>query len=185
MFKNKPLPMLIASGLMTLLVIFTLVFQLTGGLGRVTLLNGRPGDRQGVIRELPEGFTPPSAGDSGFQPGSRTGNQDGFQTFQGQGFPANNTSMRLMMLLRFVQIGASVLIALLGILSIIGMLLTKNWGRVLAIISTIMVLLALIPSFFQRMMGLGVVETLIKFILAVVILVLCFLPRPRPTETPA
>lgn len=90
-----------------------------------------------------------------------------------------------MMLLRFIQIGASVLIALLGILSIVGLLLAKNWGRVLAIITTILVLLALIPSFFQRMMGLGVVETLIKFILAVAILVLCFLPRPRLTETPA
>jgi hypothetical protein len=186
MFKSKPVTLVIASALLVVLVVVTLMFQFVGGSQQFGMTGGGPGGSRGDFQpgqmpdgaNLPEGFTPPEggmppSGNEDFQPGSdMQGNFTGMRV----GFNGSSTTMKLMQLLRGVQIGASILIALLGILSVVGMMLSKAWGRKWAITTAILSLLALIPSFFQMGFGSTVIVTLVKLALAAAVLVLCFLP---------
>ncbi len=199
MFKNKPVTMIVAAGLMILLIILTAVFQFAGG--RSMNLRGGPG---GNLQpgSMPEGFQPPSDGSmpEGFQPPSGDMPQGGnFQAPQG-GFDggsagsfqpgnfggASGTSMKLMQLLRGVQTGASILVMLLGVLAVTGILVGKPWGRTWAIITAILMVLASLSGLFQPGFGFSMIGSIIKMVLAVAVIVLCFLPKSRPvlaTET--
>jgi len=92
--------------------------------------------------------------------------------------------MKLMQLLRGLQISASVLTMALGVLSVIGMLLSKKWGTTWAIITSVLAALIALPGFFQRMSGFTLIETLAKIALAVAIIVLCLLPKSRHEAVP-
>lgn len=203
MLKNKPVTLLIASGLMIVLIVLVGVFQFTS----VNAGGGRNGNFQpgtmpegGTLPEgmatpedgtMPEGFTPPdgatmpqdgSAPQGNFQPGNMS--SDGSTA---QGFPggSSSASMKLMQLLNGVQIGAAILIMILGILSVVGIMLSQKWGRSLAVTTSIIVVLATIPGFFQRMSSSTIIEAIIKVVLAAAIIVLLFLPRSRQTVTTA
>lgn len=184
MFKNKPVTLIIASALMIVLVALGCVLQFAGSPSRGGM-NGQPGGTQGQFQpgDMPEGATPPDGAempsDGSFQPPS-----DG-QRPQGGNSSGNETSMKLMQLLRGVQIGAIILISLLGVLSVVGMMLGKNWGRTLAIVSSALMLVASIPAIFQRMVGLTLIGTLGKTALAIAIIVLCIIAKPRQASTPA
>ncbi len=188
MFKNKPVTLIIASGLLVVLVVLTLVFQLAGGAIYGGRFNGARGNFQpGQMPSggaLPDGANPPTGGGQNFQPPSGTdGNATGTRpSFSGT---RNNTSIRLMQLLRGVQTGAAILIALLGVLSVVGILLSKGWGRKWAIVTGILSLVALIPSFFQMRFGSSIIVTLVKLALAVAVLVLCFLPTSKQATAQA
>lgn len=192
MFKNKPVTLIVASGLLVVLVVLTLVFQLAGGAiygGRFSGARGnfQPGQMPngGALPDganPPTGGQPPSGNGQDFQPGSDTG---GNFTGTRPSFNTNSTSMKLMQLLRGVQTGAAVLIALLGVLSIVGILLSKVWGRKWAIVTGILSLVALIPSFFQMRFGSSIIVTLVKLALAVAVLVLCFLPTSKQATAQA
>jgi hypothetical protein len=185
MFKNKPVTLIVASGLLVVLVVLTLIFQLAGG-----AIYGGPGGNRGNFKPgqmpngttLPEGATrpegsqPPSGNGQDFQPPSGTdGNFNGTRP----SFNGNSTTMKLMQLLRGVQTGAAILIALLGILSVVGIMLSKAWGRKWAIVTGILSLVALIPSFFQMRFGSNLIVSLVKLALAAAVLVLCFLPKSK------
>lgn len=186
MFNNKPVTLLIASGLLIVLVVLTLVFQFTGA----AMMGGRPGGGQGNFQPgqmpdgaaLPDGATrpdggqPPSGGGQDFQPPS---GMDNSNTGTRPSFSGNSTSMKLMQLLSGVQTGFAILIALLGVLSVVGIMLSKDWGRKWAITTGILVLLALIPTLFQMRFGSSIIITLIKFALAAAVIVLCFLPKSK------
>ena len=184
MFKNKPVTLIIASGLMILLVALGCIMQFAGSSSR-GLRNGQPGGPQGQFQpgEMPEGAMPPDGAEppsgGNFQPPA-----DGERP-QGDNFGGNDTALKLMQLLRGVQIGAIILITLLGVLSVVGMILGKNWGRTLAIVASILMLVACIPAVFQRMFGFTLFGTLAKALLAIAIIVLCFISKPRQAATPA
>lgn len=193
MFKNKPVTLIIASALMIILVVVTGLFQFVLSGNSLGMVGGRQGNFQpGEMPEgatppdgatMPEGGTPPGGGErpsgGNFQPGAADGNMQGFQ---GGNFSGDSTSMKLMQLLRGFQIGAAILIMLLGILSVVGMMLNKKWGPTWAIITAILVALAALPNLFQRMMGLTLIETLAKIVLAIAIIVICFLPRSHQAQ---
>ena len=192
MFKNKPLTLIIASALLVVLIILTAVFQFAGGRGMD--LRGGPGGnfQPGSLPadgSLPEGMQPPS-GD--FQPGADRpqggdmqapqggfdgGDANGFQPGNFQG--GNNTSMKLMQLLRGVQTGASILVMLLGVLAVTGILVGKPWGRTWAIITAILMILASLSGLFQPGFGFNMIGSILKMVLAAAVLVLCFLPKSR------
>lgn len=192
MFKNKPVTLIIASGLLIVLVVLTLVFQLAGG----AVLGGGPGGNRGNFQpgqmpnggSLPDGATPPD----GSQPPSGSGQDfqppsgmDGNFSGTRPNFNGNSTTMKLMQLLRGIQIGAAILIALLGVLSVVGIMLSKVWGRKWAIVTGILSLVSLIPSFFQMRFGSNLIVTLGKLALTVAVLVLCFLPKSKQATVPA
>ncbi|MRR32739.1 hypothetical protein EG834_20965 [bacterium] len=193
MFKNKPVTLIIASGVLIVLAVLTLVFQLAGG----AAMGGGPGGNRGNFQPgdmppnggalpdgaiPPDGGQPPSGGGQDFQPPSGT---DGSFSGARPDFNGNSTAMKLMQLLRGVQIGAAILIALLGVLSVVGIMLSKVWGRKWAIVTGILSLVALIPSFFQMRFGSNLIVTLVKLALAVAVLVLCFLPKSKQATVPA
>ncbi|MBA4384444.1 MAG: hypothetical protein C0410_06885 [Anaerolinea sp.] len=189
MFKNKPLTLVIASGLLIVLVVVTLVFQLAGGavIGNRNGGNFQPGQMpdgaalpDGATR--PDGAQLPSGGSQDFLPPS---GMDGGNTGTRPNFSGNNTSMKLMQLLSGVQTGVAILIALLGILSVVGIMLSRDWGRKWAIVTGILVLLALIPSLFQMRFDSSIIITLVKFVLAAAVLVLCFLPKSKQAPVEA
>lgn len=196
MFKNKPVTLSIASALLVVLIVVTLVFQFVGGSTQFGLAGGGPGGNRGDFQpgQMPDGATlpdgaarpdgsgQPPSGSENFQPGSGTG---GNFTGSRQNFSSDSTTMKLMQLLNGVQIGASILIALLGILSVVGIMLSKLWGRKWAIATAILTLLALIPSFFQMRFGSTLIVTLVKLALAVAVLVLCFLPTSKQAPAEA
>lgn len=189
MFKNKPITLLIAACLLVVLILLTLVFQFAGQPAQLGMAGGRPGGIQGNFQpgQMPEGAARPDGG----QPPSGSGDflppSGSDSSFSGTrpDFNNNSTSMKLMQLLRGVQIGASILIALLGILSLIGILLSKAWGRKWAIVTAILSLLALIPSFFQMRFGSNLIVTLVKLALVIAVLVLCFLPKSKQAAAEA
>ena len=185
MFKNKPVTLIVASALMILLVALGCVMQFAGSPSRGSM-NGQPGGApQGDFQpgQMPDGATLPDGAElpsgGNFQPPA-----DGERP-QGGNYGGSESAMKLMQLLRGVQIGAIILISLLGILSVVGMFLNKNWGRTLAIVASILMLVACIPAIFQRMFGLTLIGTLGKAILAIAIIVLCFISKPRQAQTPA
>jgi hypothetical protein len=185
MFKNKPVTLIIASGLMIFMIILAGVLPLFGG-NRAFGINGaRQFNRQGgVPGNLPQGFTPRANGN--FNPGGDNQTQGNFQNNGTGNFPAmGTTALRLIQLLRFVQIGGGILIGILGILSIVGMMLVKKWGRTLAIITSVIVLIITISGMFRFAIGLTLIENLVKIALAIAIVVLSLLPKSRQVPVTA
>ncbi|MHB8088118.1 MAG: hypothetical protein ACYDH2_07680 [Anaerolineaceae bacterium] len=197
MFKNKPVTLVIAAGLLVVLVVLTLVCQFVGGAAQFVMTGGGPGGNRGNFQPgqmpdgatLPDGATPPDGsgqtpfgGEDNFQPGSGT---DGNFTGTMPSFSGSNTTMKLMQLLSGVQMGASILIALLGILSVVGIMVSKVWGRKWAIATAILALLTLIPSFFQMRFGSNLIITLVKLALAAAVIVLCYLPTSKQAPAEA
>jgi len=191
MFKNKPVTLTITAFLLIVLIVVSATFQFFGRSIAFELNGGRRGGGpQGSFQpgQMPEGFTPPNGGTNGewtppdgsqsYRPGS--GSNDG--SYQRPSFSGDSTTMKLFELVRGVQTGGVILIALLGILAVVGIFLGLNWGRTWAIVTAILSLVLSIPSLFVRFFGSNWIETLVKIVLAVAVLVLCFLPKSRQAQ---
>lgn len=187
MFKNKPITLLIAAGLTILVVALAGIYPLFSTNNPGGFAGGRPGaNMPGGAREFPQGgnFTPggePPSGmtppDGAFQPGS--GQQRG--DFNGTFPAANSTMVKVMQLLRGVQLVGAVLILLLGVFSIVGILLGKGWGRKISIVTAVLAILLTVTSMFSFMFGLGLVIKIVTLVLAIAIMVLCLLSKSRGT----
>lgn len=194
-FRNKPVTLLITCGLIVILIVLTGVFQFTNpGMSRV----GPPGVDfdPGQIPDranMPEGFNQPDSGqrpEGGNPPAGNGDFQPGEMPVDGKGFQRNNfggseTTMKLLQLLRGIQTAASILIMALGLLSLIGMLMSKKWGFSWAIVTSILAILAALPDLLQRMGGTTLIATLSKLVLAIAVLVLCFITKPKQDNIPA
>jgi len=188
MFKDKPITMLIAAGLMILLVALAGIYPLFSTNTPGGFAGGRPGTNMpGGAREIPQdgnftpdgnppsGMTPP---DGAFQPGSgqmQRGN------FNGSVPSANSTMVKVMQLLRGIQLVGAVLISLLGVLSIISILMGKGWARKTAIVTAVLAILLTVTSMFSFMFGFALVIKIITLVLAIAIMVLCLLSKARIT----
>jgi hypothetical protein len=89
---------------------------------------------------------------------------------------------------RFNGVLAYVLYALeiaLGIAAIIGLWLSRRWGRILAIILAALVLIVTLPGLLQMTAVVLVVENVLKVLLSVGIMVLVLLPGSRLAAEPA
>lgn len=188
MFKNKPTTLLIAAGLMILLVAAAGIYPLLSTNNPGGYAGGRPGaNMTGGTREFPldgnfspngnppSGFTPP---DGAFKPGS--GEMQG-GNFNGTVPSSNTTMIKVMQLLRGVQLVGAVLIILLGVLSLICILLGKSCGRKVSILTAVLAILFTITSMFTFMVGWALVVKIGTLILAVAIMVLCLLSKSRGT----
>jgi hypothetical protein len=89
--------------------------------------------------------------------------------------------VKVMQLLRGIQLVGGVLIILLGVLSVIGILLGKGWGRKISIITAVLAILLTVTSMFSFMFGWAVVIKIGTLALAVAIMVLCLLSKSRGT----
>ncbi|MBA4375043.1 MAG: hypothetical protein C0401_02580 [Anaerolinea sp.] len=178
MFKNIPVTLLITAGLLIVLIVLAGILPLFGGIRGLGMNLGKfeNGRSNFDSNNLPQGFNPPE----GFNPGSGSN----FEGNPNLTMPAGNINMKLIQLIRGVQVGGGILIAALGILSIVGIMLNKKWGRGWAIVTSVLVFAITIPSLFQRLVGLTIVEILIKIIFIIAIVFLCLLPKSRQATAP-
>lgn len=184
MFKNKPITILIAAGLMILLVALAGVYPLFSTNNPGGFAGGNiPGGARGIPRD--GNFTPNGNPPSGMTPPDGTFQQGGGQMQRGNfngAVPSANTTMgKVMQLLRGIQLVGAVLIILLGVLSVIGILLGKGWGRKISIITAVLAILLTVTSMFSFMFGWALVIKIVTLVLAIAIMVLCLLSKSRGT----
>jgi len=182
MFKNKPITLLIAIGLMILLVALAGIYPLFSTNTPGGFAGGRTdANMPGGAREIPQdgNFTPDGNPPSGMTPpdGAFQQGSDQMQrgNFNGTVPSANTNMVKVMQLLRGVQLVGGVLILLLGVLSIIGILLGKGWGRKISIVTAVLAILFTVTSMFSFMFGWSLVIKIITLALALAIMVLCLL----------
>ena len=186
MFKNKPVTLLIAAGLLILLIATAGVYPLISsnlrfagpdGANRPQMQGQIPGGRNFPSGgNLPSNTTPPE----GFQPGNGQFTQGGpGGNFTGTMPAGSTTIMKLMQLLRVVQTVGAVVISIFAVLAILGILLGKNWGRKLAITSAIFAILFTVVGMFGFMMGLSLWIKIAVLVLSIAIMVFSFLPKSR------
>jgi len=191
MIKNKPLPLVITAALLVALIVIIAVFQLAG-LNQPsrwldpTRPDASTGDWSKGDFSPPENFTPPQDA-PGFEGERRPdGPREGFQggdPGQRPGFSGNETMFKVMLLLRGVQTGWTILVVLLGILALTGILLGRDWGRVWAIVTASLTLVHAVATLFSRQLGGNWIEIALRLILAAAILVLSILPKPGRKST--
>lgn len=188
---KRPVTFIIAAALILVMIILSAVLPMAGGnrlvgggfpragfaAGAGRFGRSQPGNTQNGTMQTPNfvpqsGQTPQgqtsSNGSTQFQPGTRG-------TFNG-----NRTAP----LLRILQYGLYAAELILGLIAIVGLWLSKRWGVVMAIITSAVVLAATIPGMFRMFSTFILVENLLKVILAIAIIVLVVLPRPKPVQTP-
>jgi hypothetical protein len=188
MFKNKPVTLLIAAGLIVLLIVSAGVYPL---ISRSLRLGGPGGMSRGNPMgfqsngNLPANVTPPQ----GFQPGQRQGGNDEFtqggmgSNFSGTFPSSTSTSMKLIQLLRWVQMAGAIIVILFGVLSLLGVFLSKDWGRKMAIAASIFALLFAITGMFGFMIGLSLWINIAVIGLSIIIMVLSALGKSRIVAT--
>lgn len=176
-----------------LLVLIAGVYPLSGG---TRALGGwtSPGIRTGNFTPPAEGSFQPGQGgnlpqggenwenlpETGTIPGGGRGNFTGDTTQLTQ----LQTQMKLLQLLQYTVSGA---IILFGILTAVGVWLNKKWGRVMAVITAVIILGYTVPTMMRAFVTLNLVEGIVKIILAVALVVLVFIrgKKPQPkTEAP-
>lgn len=189
---KRPVIYIIAAALILVLILLSAVLPMVGG----QRLIGGAGFRQGgnfpqssFRSRNSQNGTPPTQSNNpqnGITPngqGNGTTNNGTNSQFQ----PGNGFSGRGNGLLQVTRILQYVLYAgelILGLLAIVGLWLSKKWGVILAIITSAVVLIATIPGMFRMFSSIVLIENLLKVILAIGIIVLVVLPRPKPVEAP-
>ena len=188
---KRPVTFIIAAALILVMILLSAVLPMVGG---NRLAGGgfpRAGFAVGAGR-----FGSPQSGNTqnGTTPNQNFVPQSG-QTPQGQTSSNGNTQFRpgtrgnfngnrTTPLLRILQYALYAAELILGLLAIVGLWLSKRWGVVMAIITSVVVLAATIPGMFRVFSTFILVENLLKVILAIAIIVLVVLPKPKPVQIP-
>jgi hypothetical protein len=201
---KRPITLTIAAILVLVMILLSSVWPVVGGdrlLGMSTVSGrfsgGFPGGNppSGNFQQgMPSGNfsqgTPPSGqpngNQNGFNPNGQNQNGTGNGTNQqfqpgtgGRGPRGGLTGNReLQYVLYAVEF-------LLGVATIVGLWLSKRWGMVLAIITSAVVLIATIPGMFRVFSAFSLIESLLKILLAIGIIVLVVIPKPKQVQTQA
>ena len=190
MFKNKPINLLIAAGLMVLLVAIAGIYPFFSTNTPGGFAGGRNGENLPIgSRVIPQNgnFTPDGNPLSGITPPDGAFQQGSGQMQRGNfsgGIPASNTTMgKVMQLLRGVQLVGAGLSVLLGVVSVIGILMGKGWGRKISIVTAVLAIIVTVTSMFSFMFGWALVIKIGTLILAIAIMVLCLLSKSREMAT--
>jgi hypothetical protein len=200
MFKNKPVTLLIAAGLILLLIaaagVYPLVFGNMRGVGSGFMNNGTRPQMQGNGQfpgdgSMPSGGNPPSGfpfTGSDQQSGQTSGNRQFTQggqngSFNGTQFSGSSITIKLLQLLQVVQKAGAVIIIVLGILALLGVFLGKDWGRKLAITTAIFGILFSAAGFFGFVFGLSLWIKIAALVIAAAVVVLSSLSKSRIQAT--
>ncbi len=203
MFKNKPVTLLIAAGLVLLLIAAAGVYPLiSGSLRGVGRMGNFDRSQMPTNGQRPEGgnfqqsgtppanMTAPQGSRSGESQGNNsTGSNSQFPQGQWNGSTSgfstsgSSVSMKLLQLLQVVEKVGGVAVILFGVLAILGILLGKDWGRKLAVTAGIVAILFTVAGMFGFSFGISLWVKIGALVLAVAVLVLSFLPKSRLTAT--
>ena len=185
---KRPVTLTIAAVLVLVLIAISAVWPLVGGQSLIGGIGPRGGFSRGnpPSGNIQEG-TPPARSrgnqnqtDPG-QPGAGTENNGSGTQFQPGGrMPANRGGA--MQLMRIFQYALYAVELVLGLVAMGGLWASKRWGIVLAIITSAVVLAATVPGFFRPVSMFLLVENCLKVLIAIGIIVLVVLPKPKQVE---
>jgi hypothetical protein len=85
----------------------------------------------------------------------------------------------LFRLVRPVLTGLNIFLIVLGVVAAIGLFMSKRWGAVLAIILSALLLLLAIPGMLRIFSPILLIESLVRILLALAVIVLLLLPSAR------
>jgi hypothetical protein len=188
---NTKRPAVITIGAVLLLILSLLVaglgvanqfgFGVLGrGIGGGRFLTGRTGNRNFTPQN---GFPQNGFPQNGFPQNGLPNDQNN------QGTTPNFTPNRqfgtgissVFRLLGPIMIGLDILLVILSIVAVIGLFKTKRWGMILAIITSVLMILLTIPNMIRIFTPLVLIENLVRIVLAVAVIVLLLLPVSRRT----
>lgn len=92
---------------------------------------------------------------------------------------------RLLRLIRPVTIGLDIAMLVLSVVAAIGLLKSKRWGAVLAIVLAVLLILLAIPGMLRIFSAMVLVENIVRILLAIAVIVLLLLPAARKSYLPA
>lgn len=190
---KRPVTLTIAAVLVLLLIAISAVWPLVGGqnlFGGIGPRNGGGFPKRDFSAENFQQGTPPARSrenqnqaDPG-QPGRGTENSGSGTQFQPGGrMPANRGGA--MQLLRVFQYVLYAVELVLGLVAFGGLWASKRWGIVLAIITSAVVLVTTVLGFFRPVAMFPLIENLLKALIAIGIIVLVVLPKPKQVQATA
>ena len=187
---KRPVTLTIAAVLVLVLIVISAVWPLVGGqslLGRTGLRGGGGFPQRNFSAENSQWGTPPARlrenqnQAAPGQPGTGTENSGSGTQFQPDGrMPANRGGA--MQLMRIFQYALYAVELVLGLVAIGGLWASKRWGIVLAIITSAVVLVATAAGFFRPVSMFLLIENLLKVVIAVGVIVLVVLPKPKQEQ---
>lgn len=193
MFKNKPVTLIIAAGVLLLLILLSALLPLVGGDKWLMGFRQTGGGKSGMGLTPPQGdsnFNPGNVPQGTFTPGENPGGNGSFP--QGEvpqgGRPQGNfspTNSGLSGVWRILQNVLYVVELALGILAIAGMMLKKNWGLILGIIVAFAVFVISVIGLFRMFTTPTLVMNIVKILLAAAVIVLSLLPKTRQSFSTA
>jgi heme A synthase len=119
--------------------------------------------------------------------------QGGFPNDQNnQGVPQNFAPnqqigvgmVRIFRLIRPLSIAFDVILIVLGVVAAIGLFKNRRWGATLAIVLASLLFLTAIPGLLRFFSPVGLIENIVRMLLAVAIIILLLLPTARNSYLP-
>ena len=92
---------------------------------------------------------------------------------------------RLLRVFRSVTLGLDIAILVLAGIAAFAIVKGKQWGRILAIVLAAIILLLTIPSLIRVFSAIVLIESIVRILLAVAVMVLLLLPTTRKTYATA
>jgi len=196
---KRPGSVTIAAILVVVLLLISAVWPLVGGDELLGMGNsGQPGANmpsgsQGNLPDaIPPGFEgtaqPPSQPDGTPQPGmggapdgqqGQPGMADGMQPNFGEA-PAGNGMIPIMRILQYVLYA---LVIVCGLIAFGGLWTWKRWGNVMAVITSVIVIVMSAVSLFGMISTAVLVESIIRMVIALAVAILVLLPRSKVMQT--
>lgn len=183
--KKRPTVVTVAAILLIVLSLFVAGLGIANQYG---LLGQGFGNRQFVARNGQNRSFNPQGGfpQGGFPQGGSP--QGGFQndpnnpgttpnlTFNRQG---NTGLASLLRTLRPITLALDIILLVLAGVAVFGLFKSKRWGKILAIVISVLVILLTIPSMIRIFSTVTLAENLVRILLAVAVIVLLLLPTSR------
>jgi hypothetical protein len=174
MKTQRPAVIYIAAVLLIILTLMVGGFGLARryGLLQGTAFSGRNGLRSG----FPGRGTFPQGG---FPNGGFNNSQNGQTPNFNSANPNRAVMVRLLRLFNTISTVVNIGAIVLAVIAAIGLFMKKRWGAVLGIILAVILLLLGIPGILRSFSTLAFVESTVRIVLAIAVIVLLLLPQAR------
>jgi hypothetical protein len=187
---KRPVTIIIAAVLVVFLVLISAVWPMVSGqklLGGTGLPNeSQPQQGIGPTGDQPQGTPPQPGNGNNRQPMDGTQGTGSFNNGASTGQPGQppegmdgvqKGSFQKNQILEYILYSV---ILVLGIVSFGGLWISRRWGIVVSIVTAALVLVETLPGLFQTASTISLVDSLLKVVLSIGIIVLVVLPVSQP-----
>jgi hypothetical protein len=182
MDTKKPAEVTIAAILLVVLALFVAGLGIAGQFGLTR------GNRQFAAGQFRNRLLNPQGG--GTFNGNPIGTLPNGQSGQGttpnfnRTLPGGSVLTRLFRIIRPITIGLDVAMLILAGVAAFGLLKSKRWALIVAIVLAVLLILLSIPSLIRIFSAVVLIENLVRILLAVAVIVLLLLPVSRKAFAP-